>query len=55
MYKRNIEARSRDHCYGGKGISIAYSECVSVELVIQCGKRMRRGLAGSTLFSHIVS
>ena len=28
MYKRNIEARSRNHCCSGKTISITYSECV---------------------------
>jgi hypothetical protein len=35
------EARSRNHCCRGKAISITYSECVSVALVIQHGKRMR--------------
>jgi hypothetical protein len=40
-YKRNIEARSRNHCCRGKAISITYSECVSVALVIQHAKRMR--------------
>jgi hypothetical protein len=54
-YKRNIEARSRNHGYGGKGISIAYSERVSVDLVLQRGMRMPRGLSGSTIFSHFVS
>ena len=39
-YKRNTEARSRNHC--GKAISIKYYECVSVALVIQHAKRMRR-------------
>ena len=37
-----IEARSRNHCCGAKTISITYSECVSVALVIQHAKRMRR-------------
>jgi hypothetical protein len=41
-YKRNIEARSRNHCCRGKAVSITYSECVSVALVIQHAKRMRR-------------
>jgi hypothetical protein len=41
-YKRNIEARSRNYCYHGEAISITYSECVSVALVIQHVKRMRR-------------
>jgi len=35
MYKRNISARSRNHYYNGKAISIKYSECVFVALVIQ--------------------
>jgi hypothetical protein len=42
MYKRNIEARSSNHCCRGKAISITYCECVSVALVIQHAKRMRR-------------
>jgi hypothetical protein len=37
----NIEARSRNHCCRGRAISITYSECVSVALVIQHAKRMR--------------
>jgi len=28
-YKRNIEARSRNHCCLGKAINMTYSECVS--------------------------
>jgi hypothetical protein len=39
---RNIEARSRNHYSRGKTISITYAECVSVALVIQHAKRMRR-------------
>jgi len=54
-YKRNIEARSRNHFYGRKGTNIAYSERVSVDLVIQRGMHMRRGLSGSTIFYHFVS
>jgi hypothetical protein len=46
-YKRNIEARSRKHCTGVKAISITYSECVSVALVIQNAKRMRRIILSS--------
>jgi hypothetical protein len=43
MYvQRNIKARSRNHCCRGKAISITYSECVSVALVIQHARRMRR-------------
>ena len=43
MYvSRNIEARSRNHRCRGKAISNTYSEFVSVALVIQRAKRMRR-------------
>jgi hypothetical protein len=31
-YKRNLEARSRNHVCRGKTISITYYECVSVIL-----------------------
>jgi hypothetical protein len=41
MYKRNIEARSRNHCYLGKAIDVIYSECVCLALVIQHVERMR--------------
>ena len=34
--------RSRNHCCREKAISITYSECVFVTLVIQDAKRMRR-------------
>jgi hypothetical protein len=34
MYKCNIEACSHHHCCRGKAISITYSECVFVVLVI---------------------
>jgi hypothetical protein len=37
-YKRNIEARSRNHCYRGKAISTACSEC----LKLCCPTRMGR-------------
>ena len=40
-YKRNIEARSRNHCCRGKAVSVTYSECVSVALVIRHAKSMR--------------
>jgi hypothetical protein len=46
-YKRNIEARSRNHCCRGKAVSVTYSECVSVALVIQHAKRMRRIILSS--------
>jgi hypothetical protein len=33
--KRNIQTLSHNHCSHGKAISVTYSECVSVALVIQ--------------------
>jgi hypothetical protein len=39
--KTGIEARSRNHCCGGKTLSITYSDCVSVAIVIQNLKLMR--------------
>jgi hypothetical protein len=48
MYvQRNSEARSRNHCCRGKAISITYCECVSVAVVIQHAKRMRRIILSS--------
>ena len=38
--KRNIEARSCNRCGSVKAISITYSECVSVALVMRHAKRM---------------
>jgi hypothetical protein len=57
MYvERNIEARSRNHCYSGKAISITYSKCAFLALVIQNAMRMRHivicGPFGSTVFFH---
>ena len=53
---RNSEARSRNHCCRGKEISIAYSACVSVEVVILHTERMRRIILSSvawlSYFSH---
>jgi hypothetical protein len=40
-YKPKVEARSRNHSFSGKAISITYSECVSVALAIQHAMRMR--------------
>jgi hypothetical protein len=48
MYvERNIEARSRHYFSRGKAKSITYSECVSVALVAQHTKRMRRIILSS--------
>jgi hypothetical protein len=43
MYlQRNIAARSGNYCCCERAIRITYSECVSVDLVNQHAKRMRR-------------
>jgi len=43
MYvQRNVEARSRNHCYCGKAVSIAYSKCMFVTLVFYHAIRMNR-------------
>jgi hypothetical protein len=42
-----IRARSRNHCCLRKAISITYCECVSLALVIQYAKRMRRIILSS--------
>jgi len=56
-YNVNVE-RSRNHCCRGKAVSVTYTECVSVALVIQHAMRMRHivicGLSVSTIFSHII-
>ena len=53
--ERNNEGRSRNHCCSGKAITITYSECVSVALVIQHEMRMRHiGLSGSTIFFPLI-
>jgi hypothetical protein len=40
MYKCNIEVCLGNHCCRGKAVSIIYSDCVSVALVIQHAKHM---------------
>jgi len=58
-YKRNIEARSRNHCCRGKAVSITYSWCLFVDLGTEHATRMHHivicGLSGSTAFFHIIS
>jgi hypothetical protein len=49
MYERNIEAISRNHFCRRKTITITYSKCVSVALVIQHAKHMRRIILSSVL------
>jgi hypothetical protein len=46
-YKRNFLTRSRSHCCRGKAKTATYSECVSVALVIQHAKHMRRIILSS--------
>jgi hypothetical protein len=50
----NAEALYFNHCCTGKAISITYSECVFVALVIQHAMRIRHiftcGLCCSTIF-----
>ena len=63
MYvQHNIQALLCNHCRYGKGVRITYSDCVSVVLVIQDTKCMRRialspvcDLSGTTIFFHIFS
>jgi len=47
MHKRNINARSRNHCCQGKAIGIEYTECVSVALGIQQAKPIHRIILSS--------
>jgi hypothetical protein len=46
-YKRNIKTRSRNHYCREKTISITYSQCVSVTLVMKHAKLMRRIILSS--------
>ena len=55
---RKNEGRSRNHWCRWKAVSITYSECVSVALVIQHATRMRCIIVSSvacpfyTIFAH---
>jgi len=54
----NNQARSCNYCCSRKSVSITYSECVPVALVIQHVMSMCHivmWLAGSILFFHIIS
>ena len=60
MYiQRNIEVCLCSHCWGGKAVSITYSECVLVALGIQHALCMCNtvicGLSGFKIFFHIIS
>jgi hypothetical protein len=50
----NIEARSCSRCYGGKAISVTYSECVFVDLGIQHDIVMRNIVICSLPGSKII-
>jgi hypothetical protein len=50
MYvRRNVEARSCNHCCSGKAISISHSKCVFVALGIQHAMRMHRVILSSVV------
>jgi hypothetical protein len=49
IVQRNVEARSCNYCCGGKAINTTYSEYVSVALVIQHAKRIRRSILSSVV------
>ena len=55
----NSEARSCNHCYSGKAVSITPTACVFIALGIQHAMRMRHnvicGLPHSTMIFHIIS
>jgi hypothetical protein len=58
-YKRNIEARSRNHGCRGKVIRVTYSECVCSLSYLAFNAHAPYyvicGLSGSNIFFHIIS
>ena len=52
-YKHNIETRSYSHFCRGKTVSITYSDCVLLALVIRHAKRLRRAILSSGIGSKI--
>ena len=59
MYKRNIEARSCNHCCSIKAVIVVYCESVVVAVDIQHAMRTKHvvicGVSASTVFLHIIS
>ena len=57
--KRKIESPLCNHCRSEKAITIIYSGCVFIALIIQHAMRMRHifvcGQPGSTIFFHIIT
>jgi len=51
--KRNVEARSFNHYWRGKAISITYSGCVSVALIIQRAKTIRSIIMSSVAWPAV--
>jgi hypothetical protein len=51
--QRTVQARSQNRCCRGKASCSTYSECVSVALVIQNARRMRRNILSSVLCQAI--
>ena len=55
MYiQRNTEVHLCNHCCSGKAVSITYSECTSVALVIQHAKSIRHIIFLPTVFCSII-
>ena len=52
-YNVNIEARSRNHCYRGKPVSIKHYECVFVFLPYLAGMQIAFICAILYIYSHL--